>query len=73
MRRSLGFWYYFTVVIVVVLGLIFSDFSMLTPSVRLLMLLFLGLAIIGPAIFILRSGRNALVVPPPTGRVTIWS
>ncbi len=71
MRRSLGFWYYFAVAIALILGLIFSDFSTLTASVRLLMLSFLGLAIIGPAIFIFRSRQSARPVPPATGRVTI--
>jgi len=52
MRRSLAFWYYFSLVIIVFLSFVFGDFSQITSSLRLVILILLGLAVIGPLIFL---------------------
>lgn len=52
MRRSLVFWYYFFLIVIVFLSFVFGDFSQITSSLRFIILIFLGLAVLGPLIFI---------------------
>ena len=73
MRRSLAAWYYLLLVVIVVGGFILADFSRLAPSVRWLLIIFLGLALVGP-LFARRSPsahRPFAGVPTPDQAVEL--
>lgn len=53
MRRSLALWYYFFLIVIIFLSFVFGDFSQITSSLRLIILIFVGLAFLGPIIFLL--------------------
>jgi signal transduction histidine kinase len=78
MRRSLVFWYYFCLVVIVLLSFIFGDFSQITSSLRLIILVFLGLAIFSPLVFLLATPAPPTifklaepVVVPPTSTTPV--
>ena len=66
MRRSLVFWYYFFLIIIVFSSFVFGDFSQITSSLRLIILIFLGLAVLGPPIFILLYSALTPTYSPPS-------